>query len=65
MMIKLKCPKCGAGIKHWSYLEDAATSRNILGREGNTLHIAADYEVEPLLKPPTKIPASYAWAPRR
>jgi hypothetical protein len=46
MMIKLRCPKCGAGIKHWSYLEDAATSRNILEREGNTLHIAADYEVE-------------------
>ena len=46
MMIKLRCPKCGAGIKHWSYLEDAATSRNILEREGNTLHISADYEVE-------------------
>ena len=46
MMIKLKCPKCGAGIKHWFYLEDAATSRNILERDGNTLHIAADYEVE-------------------
>jgi hypothetical protein len=46
MMIKLKCPKCGAGIKHWFYLEDAATSRNILEREGNTLHITTDYEVE-------------------
>jgi hypothetical protein len=43
--IKLSCPKCGASFKHWSYLEDAATSRNILEREGNTLHIAADYEV--------------------
>ena len=46
MIIELKCPKCGAGIKHWSYLEDAAASRNILERDGNTLHIAADYEVE-------------------
>ena len=45
-MIKLRCPKCGAGVKHWFYLEDAATSRSILEREKNTLHIAADYDVE-------------------
>jgi hypothetical protein len=44
--IKLKCPKCGAGVRHWFYLENAAISRDILWREGNTIHITADYDVE-------------------
>ena len=45
-MIKLECPHCGAHTDQWRYLEDAATSRELLERVGDTLHVAANYTVE-------------------